>query len=106
MRARSPRAVCSIRVPAMTSRAALFSCASARSRCDPRQGGRRGQRGQHHGEGPCLGTRGKRIGQRQYQERQRQGPGQELRAAAREPVQDDELRRQASDRQAVECRER
>ena len=51
IRARSPRAVCSSRVPAMTSLAALLlGGLAAGPPGDPGQRRRRGQRGQHHGQ--------------------------------------------------------
>ena len=97
---------------------------AARPLRDPGQGGCRGQRGQQHDQDVFLGARapgGDGSGQRQHQERHGQGRRQELGrtprglgspatapccAAAAQPVQGDQLRGQARDRQRLEGRER
>ncbi len=67
------------------------------------QGSRRRQRREQHGEHPRLAARG--AGQREHQERRGEHHGQELRAAAAEPIPGDQLRSQARDGQKVEQRE-
>ncbi len=79
MRARSPRAVCSSRVPATACRAALCTSASLRARCAiPARAAAGASAASSTTRTSFLGTRVPGIGQRQHQERHGQGRRQEL----------------------------